>query len=104
MRANANRRHSSGKWPRRLPASSGAARRQSRRLVWPRHVGTDRLVGGVPTLLGACSVSGWTGRIREPLLDARAAGHADWFIGCANAWHWVDQQDKAMHDEEDKDE
>jgi hypothetical protein len=24
-------------------------------------------------------------------------------IGCANAWHWVAQQDKAMHDEpEDK--
>ena len=21
------------------------------------------------------------------------------FIGCANAWYWVDQQDKAMHDE-----
>lgn len=26
-------------------------------------------------------------------------------IGCANAWHWVSQQDKAMHDESgDKDE
>jgi hypothetical protein len=25
-------------------------------------------------------------------------------IGCANAWHWVAQQDKAMHDkpEEEK--
>jgi ATP synthase protein I len=26
-------------------------------------------------------------------------------IGCANAWHWVSQQDKAMQDEPvDKDE
>jgi ATP synthase protein I len=24
-------------------------------------------------------------------------------VGCANAWHWVDQEDKAMHDgQEDK--
>jgi ATP synthase protein I len=25
-------------------------------------------------------------------------------IGCANAWHWVAQEDKAMHDDtEDRD-
>jgi ATP synthase protein I len=26
-------------------------------------------------------------------------------VGCANAWHWVSEQDEAMHDEaENKDE
>jgi len=41
-------------------------------------------------------------------LDRRHPGTFSWtlallfaglFIGCANAWYWVDQQDKAMHDE-----
>jgi ATP synthase protein I len=41
-------------------------------------------------------------------LDRRHPGGFSWtiallfaglFIGCANAWYWIDQQDKAMHDE-----
>ena len=41
-------------------------------------------------------------------LDRRHPGARSWTlmllvaglcIGCANAWHWVAQQDKAMHDE-----
>jgi len=59
----------------------------------------------VPTLLGAAlgmwldkyhpSTHSWT-------LALLMAGLA---IGCFNAWHWVDKEDKAMHDtQEDNDE
>ncbi|CAN5633182.1 AtpZ/AtpI family protein [soil metagenome] len=59
----------------------------------------------VPTLLGA-ALGVW--------LDAHHPGKHPWTlallvvglaIGCVNAWYWVAQQDKAMHDElEDDDE
>ena len=52
----------------------------------------------VPTLLGA-AVGLW--------LDKYHAGSRSWTlallmaglaIGCFNAWHWVDKEDKAMHE------
>ena len=59
----------------------------------------------VPTLLGA-ALGIW--------LDNRHPGSHTWtlmllviglVIGCLNAWHWVDKQDKAMREEqEDHDE
>ena len=59
----------------------------------------------VPTLLGA-ALGIW--------LDNRHPGSYSWtlmllviglVIGCVNAWHWVDKQDKAMREEqEDHDE
>jgi ATP synthase protein I len=59
----------------------------------------------VPTLLGA-ALGLW--------LDARHPGAHSWtlallvaglVVGCANAWYWVAQQDKAMRDDpEDDDE
>ena len=58
----------------------------------------------VPTLGGAMLGLWW---------DHRHPGNHSWtlmllaiglVVGCANAWHWVTEQDDAMHDkEEDKD-
>jgi ATP synthase protein I len=65
-------------------------------------LGMSGLIGwsvAVPTLAGIM-LGVW--------LDRRYPGAFSWtlallfaglFIGCANAWYWVDQQDKAMHDE-----
>ncbi len=53
----------------------------------------------IPTLLGA-ALGLW--------LDARRAGTHSWtlallvgglVIGCANAWHWVAKEDRAMREE-----
>ena len=57
----------------------------------------------VPTLLGA-ALGLW--------LDQRDPGGRSWtlallvtglIIGCFNAWHWVNKEDKAMHDEQEGD-
>jgi len=65
-------------------------------------LGMSGLIGwsvAVPTL-GGVLLGMW--------LDRRHPGPFSWtlallfaglIIGCANAWYWVDQQDKAMHDE-----
>ena len=54
----------------------------------------------VPTLLGA-ALGVW--------LDKHHAGRHSWTLallvaglalGCFNAWHWVDKEDKAMHEED----
>ena len=65
-------------------------------------LGMSGLIGwsvAVPTLGGIMLGSGWTGAIRERFSWTLALLFAGLFIGCANAWYWVDQQDKAMHDE-----
>jgi ATP synthase protein I len=65
-------------------------------------LGMSGLIGwsvAVPTLAGVL-IGAW--------LDHRWPGSHSWtlallvaglVIGCANAWRWVAQQDKAMHDE-----
>jgi len=81
------------------------AQREGKQGVW-FGLGMSGLIGwsvAVPTLLGAL-LGIW--------LDRRYPGARSWTlimliaglcIGCANAWHWVVQQDIAMHDEpEDK--
>jgi ATP synthase protein I len=69
--------------------------------VWSG-LGMMGLIGwsvAVPTLLGA-ALGIW--------LDSHYPGQHSWtltllvlglMIGCANAWYWVAQQDKAMHEE-----
>jgi ATP synthase protein I len=56
----------------------------------------------LPTLLGA-ALGLW--------LDKRYVGAHSWtlallvaglVIGCANAWHWVVKEDKAMHEDRDE--
>jgi ATP synthase protein I len=57
----------------------------------------------VPTFLGA---------ILGLWLDKSYHGSHSWtlallavglVVGCANAWHWVDKEDKAMRDEQEED-
>ena len=57
----------------------------------------------VPTFLGAM-LGMW--------LDKNHPGSHSWtlalltvglVLGCVNAWHWVDKEDKAMRDEEEDD-
>ena len=74
--------------------------REGKQGVW-FGLGMSGLIGwsvAVPTLLGAM-LGLW--------LDRRHPGTRSWTlmllvaglcIGCANAWHWVAGQDKAMHD------
>jgi ATP synthase protein I len=83
------------------------AQRDRRQGIW-FGLGMSGLIGwsvAVPTLVGA-TLGLW--------LDRRHPGAHSWTltllviglaIGCANAWHWVVREDKAMHDEtEDNDE
>lgn len=81
------------------------ARRDSTRGVWSG-LGMMGLIGWsvvVPTLGGA-ALGLW--------LDSRHSGGRSWTlallmaglsIGCLNAWRWVAKEDKAMHDENEKD-
>jgi len=81
------------------------ARRNSTSGVW-FGLGMMGLIGWsvvVPTLLGA-AIGIW--------LDQHHAGSHSWtlplliaglVIGCFNAWHWVDKEDKAMRDEQEND-
>ncbi len=83
------------------------AQRDGTQGVW-FGLGMTGLIGwsvAVPTVLGAL-LGLW--------LDRHHPGGHSWtlallvaglVIGCANAWHWIAQQDNAMQDEpEDKDE
>ena len=76
--------------------------REGKQGVW-FGLGMSGLIGwsvAVPTLLGAM-LGLWLDR---PPSGSRIPGRscllvAGLCIGCANAWHWMAQQDKAMHDE-----
>jgi ATP synthase protein I len=83
------------------------AQREGSQGVW-FGLGMSGLIGwsvAVPTLVGALLGLWW---------DRHHPGGHSWtlmllaaglVIGCANAWHWVAQEDRAMHDDpEDKDE
>ncbi|OGQ97742.1 MAG: F0F1 ATP synthase subunit [Deltaproteobacteria bacterium RIFOXYD12_FULL_57_12] len=79
------------------------ARRNSSAGVW-FGLGMMGLIGwsvAIPTLLGA-ALGLW--------LDKHHPGNHSWTlallvaglaIGCFNAWHWVDKEDKAMRDEQE---
>jgi ATP synthase protein I len=81
------------------------AQRESSHGVW-FGLGMMGLVGWsvvVPTLLGA-ALGLW--------LDKSHPGRISWtlallmaglVIGCFNAWHWVANENEAMHDEQDDD-
>ena len=80
------------------------ARRGSPNVVW-FGLGMMGLIGWsvvVPTLLGA-GLGLW--------LDQRYPGGRSWTlalmmaglaIGCLNAWHWVDKENKAMRDQQEE--
>ena len=102
--------------PLKQPLSQEVGAKASRKLRAQRHVtrtvwfglGMMGLIGwsvAIPTLLGAV-LGIW--------LDNHHPGSHSWtlmllltglVIGCLNAWHWVDKEDKAMREEqEDNDE
>ena len=80
------------------------AKRNSKQGVW-FGLGMMGLIGwsvAVPTLLGA-ALGVW--------LDNRNAGSHSWtlmllviglVIGCLNAWHWVNKEEKEMRDEQEE--
>ena len=53
----------------------------------------------VPTLLGCLLGHWWDQRHPGPHSWTLALLVAGLVIGCANAWHWVSREDRAMHDE-----
>jgi ATP synthase protein I len=82
------------------------ARRQGNRTVW-FGLGTIGLVGwsvAAPTLLGAMLGIWWDRRHPGRHSWALALILAGLALGCANAWHWVSREDKAIHQESDDDE
>jgi ATP synthase protein I len=80
------------------------AQRQAKQSAW-FGLGMSGLIGwsvAVPTIVGAM-VGVW--------LDRHHPGTQSWtlmllvaglVIGCANAWHWVAQEEKSMHDPDEK--
>jgi ATP synthase protein I len=79
-----------------------SAQRNGPRGVWSG-LGMSGLIGwsvAVPTVCGAMLGLWW---------DKRHPGGHSWtlallaaglFVGCMNAWHWVFQEDKSIHDEQ----
>jgi len=67
-------------------------------------LGMAGLIGwsvAVPTILGAMLGLWWDRRY--PIAHSRTLALlvAGLMIGCVNAWHWIVQEDKAMHDDPD---
>jgi ATP synthase protein I len=104
--------HSQQKTDSRLSREIGAkakrklkAQRQGIPGIW-FGLGMMGLIGwsvAIPTLLGA-SLGLW--------LDRHYSGPRSWtlalllaglVIGCLNAWHWVDREQREMHEEENDD-
>jgi ATP synthase protein I len=57
----------------------------------------------VPTLLGAMLGLWWDRRHPSAHSWTLALLVAGLVIGCANAWHWISQEDTAMHDDPEGD-
>ena len=78
-----------------------SAQRGDQKSVW-FGLGMSGLIGwsvAVPTILGAMVGLWWDRRhpgVHSWTLALMVAGLV---IGCANAWHWIMLEDKAMHDE-----
>ncbi|MDP9011505.1 MAG: AtpZ/AtpI family protein [Pseudomonadota bacterium] len=85
-----------------LAARKLRAQRDARRPIW-FGLGMFGTIGwsvALPTVAGALLGLWW---------DRHHPGSRSWtlallvaglIVGCANAWHWVSKEDKAMHDEE----
>lgn len=82
-----------------------------------RKIKARRNVGGVWFGLGMMGLIGWSVVVPTLLgaalglwLDERYPGGRSWtlallvaglVLGCFNAWHWVDKEDKAMREEQE---
>lgn len=109
--------------PKRAPAGSNPARptladqvgAKAARKLKARRSGTP----GVWFGLGMMGLIGWSVAMPTLLgaalglwLDHRYPGGREWTlallmagltIGCLNAWNWVTREDRAMHEEQEKD-
>ena len=77
--------------------------RKSSQDVW-FGLGMMGLVGwsvAVPTVLGAMLGMWWERRHPGSFSWTLALLMAGLMIGCFNAWHWVAQEDKTMHEEQE---
>jgi ATP synthase protein I len=75
------------------------AQRQGSQSVW-FGLGMSGLIGwsvAIPTMVGAALGLWWDRHHPGPHSWTLALLVAGLVLGCANAWHWVTQQDKAMH-------
>jgi ATP synthase protein I len=81
--------------------------KQGPRGVW-FGLGMSGLIGwsvAVPTLVGAMAGFWWDRRHLGSHSWTLALLSAGLVLGCVNAWHWIIQEDRAMHgDAEEKDE
>jgi ATP synthase protein I len=69
-------------------------------------LGMSGLIGwsvAVPTLAGAMIGLWWDRRHPGSHSWTLALLSAGLVLGCLNAWHWVMQEDKAMHDDTEED-
>ncbi len=84
-----------------------SVQREGKPGVWSG-LGMFGLVGwsvAVPTIIGAMLGMWWDHRHPGAHSWTLALLVAGLVLGCANAWHWISQEDKAMHDQpEDGDE
>ncbi len=91
----------------RLLASKAArkleAQRAAQRPAWfgLGMLGTIGWSVAVPTLAGALLGAWWDRRHPGPHSWTLALLIAGLVLGCANAWHWVSTEDKAMHGPKD---
>jgi ATP synthase protein I len=77
--------------------------REGPRGVW-FGLGMSGLVGwsvAIPTILGGMLGLWWDRRHPGAHSWTLALMAAGLFIGCANAWHWIVMEDKAMHDDKE---
>jgi ATP synthase protein I len=75
------------------------AQREGPRGVW-FGLGMSGLIGwsvAVPTLCGAMLGLWWDRRHPGAHSWTLALLAAGLFVGCANAWHWISQEDRSMH-------
>jgi ATP synthase protein I len=77
------------------------AQREGGRPIWfgLGMLGTVGWSVAVPTLLGCLLGHWWDQRHPGPHSWTLALLVAGLVIGCANAWHWVSREGRAMHDE-----
>ena len=79
--------------------------REGKQGVW-FGLGMSGLVGwsvAVPTILGGMLGVWWDKHHPGTHSFTLMLLFAGLILGCANAWHWISEQDRAMHEPEDKD-
>jgi ATP synthase protein I len=80
------------------------AQRDAKQPLW-FGLGMFGIIGwsvALPTVAGALLGLWWDRHHPGPHSWTLALLVAGLIVGCANAWHWVSKEDKAMHDKESR--